>query len=79
MVGALVGGVAADVMDLRAAVWVIAVLSVVSGAVLAVRMRAETLAEEVSKNLANDQRWTGPDDAGRASSEKAADLHHRGP
>ena len=39
VVGALLGGVVADVFDLRAAVWVVAVLSVVSGAIVAVRMR----------------------------------------
>jgi MFS family permease len=38
VVGALVGGVVADVFDLRAAVWVVAGLSVVSGFVVAARM-----------------------------------------
>ena len=38
VVGALVGGVVADVLDLRAAVWVVASLSVVSGLVVAARM-----------------------------------------
>jgi MFS family permease len=38
VVGALLGGLAADAFDLRAAVWVIAGLSVVSGLVVAVRM-----------------------------------------
>jgi predicted MFS family arabinose efflux permease len=38
VVGALLGGVVADVFDLRAAVWVVAVLSVVSGLVVAARM-----------------------------------------
>ncbi len=42
VVGALLGGVVADVFDLRAAVWVVAVLSVVSGAIVAVRMRPTT-------------------------------------
>jgi MFS family permease len=39
VVGALLGGVVADVLDLRAAVWVVAWLSVASGLVVAVRMR----------------------------------------
>ena len=39
VVGALLGGIVADVFDLRAAVWVVAVLSVLSGLVVAVRMR----------------------------------------
>ena len=39
VVGALLGGIVADVFDLRAAVWVVAVLSVLSGVVVAVRMR----------------------------------------
>ena len=38
VVGGLLGGVVADALDLRAAVWVVAVLSVVSGVVVAVRM-----------------------------------------
>jgi MFS family permease len=41
VVGALLGGVVADVLDLRAAVWTVAVLSVLSGAVVAVRMRSD--------------------------------------
>ena len=41
VVGALLGGIVADVFDLRAAVWVIAALSVLSGAVVAVRMRPD--------------------------------------
>jgi predicted MFS family arabinose efflux permease len=40
-VGALLGGVVADALDLRAAAWVIAALSVVSGVVVAARMRPE--------------------------------------
>ena len=39
VVGALLGGVVADLLDLRAAVWVIAALSVASGMVVAARMR----------------------------------------
>ena len=39
VVGALLGGVVADVFDLRAAVWTVAALSVLSGVVVAVRMR----------------------------------------
>jgi MFS family permease len=38
VVGALLGGVVADVFDLRAAVWVVAILSVISGVVVAIRM-----------------------------------------
>jgi len=38
VVGALVGGVVADAFDLRAAVWVVAALSVASGLVVAARM-----------------------------------------
>ena len=38
VVGGLLGGVVADALDLRAAVWVVAVLSVVSGVVVAVQM-----------------------------------------
>ena len=38
VVGALLGGIVADVLDLRAAVWVIAVLSAASGLVVAARM-----------------------------------------
>ncbi|MFN2502961.1 MAG: MFS transporter [Acidimicrobiales bacterium] len=38
VVGALLGGVVADVFDLRAAVWVVAALSVASGLVVAGRM-----------------------------------------
>ena len=38
VVGALVGGVVADLFDLRAAVWAVAVLSVASGLVVARRM-----------------------------------------
>ena len=40
VVGALLGGVVADVFDVRAAVWVVAALSVGSGAVVARRMRS---------------------------------------
>jgi len=40
VVGALIGGVVADVLDVRAAVWVIAGLSVLSGLVVAARMNA---------------------------------------
>ena len=39
VVGALMGGLVADAFDLRAAVWTVAGLSVVSGFVVAVRMR----------------------------------------
>ena len=39
VVGALIGGVVADLFDLRAAVWAIAVLSIASGLVVASRMR----------------------------------------
>jgi MFS family permease len=39
VVGALLGGIVADLFDLRAAVWVVAILSVVSGLVVAVRMK----------------------------------------
>ena len=39
VVGALLGGIVADLFDLRAAVWVVAVLSVLSGLVVAARMR----------------------------------------
>jgi MFS family permease len=38
VVGGLLGGIVADAFDLRAAVWVVAVLSVASGLVVAVRM-----------------------------------------
>ena len=38
VVGALLGGVVADLFDLRAAVWTVAVLSVASGLVVAARM-----------------------------------------
>ena len=38
VVGGLVGGIVADVFDLRAAVWVVAALSVASGLVVATRM-----------------------------------------
>jgi MFS family permease len=38
VVGALLGGIVADVFDLRAAVWVVAVLSAASGLVVAARM-----------------------------------------
>lgn len=37
-VGALLGGVVADLFDLRAAVWTVGVLSVASGLVVAARM-----------------------------------------
>jgi MFS family permease len=36
--GALVGGIVADAFDLRAAVWVVAALSIASGLVVAARM-----------------------------------------
>ena len=48
VVGALIGGVVADLFDLRAAVWVVAVLSVFSGAVVAVRMRTDAPATGVA-------------------------------
>ena len=38
VVGALLGGVVADLFDLRAAVWVVAALSAASGLVVAARM-----------------------------------------
>ena len=38
VVGALLGGVVADLLDLRAAVWVVAGMSVVSGVIVAFRM-----------------------------------------
>ena len=40
VVGALLGGVVADLFDLRAAVWVVALLSALSGLVVAARMYA---------------------------------------
>ena len=43
VVGALLGGIVADVFDVRAAVWVVAVLSVLSGVVVAVRMRPSSI------------------------------------
>lgn len=36
------------------------------------------LDENVSNNLSNEPRRTSPDDAGRATVDKAADLHQRG-
>jgi MFS family permease len=39
VVGGLLGGVAADAFDVRTAVWMIAVLSALSGLVVAVRMK----------------------------------------
>ena len=39
VVGGLLGGIVADAFDLRAAVWTVAVLSLLSGVVVAVRMR----------------------------------------
>jgi MFS family permease len=39
VVGALIGGIVADVFDLRAAVWAVAILSVISGGIVATRMR----------------------------------------
>ena len=42
VVGALLGGIVADVFDLRAAVWTVAVLSVASGLVVAARMTPAT-------------------------------------
>jgi MFS family permease len=51
VVGALLGGIVADLFDLRAAVWVVAILSVVSGLVVAVRMKpaGQTLLATPSK------------------------------
>jgi len=47
--------------------------------VLAVSLRRDGfLAENVSNNLSNEPRRTGPDDAGRADAGKAADLHEHG-
>ena len=40
VVGALLGGVVADLFDLRAAVWVVAGLSILSGLIVAARMDA---------------------------------------
>ena len=42
VVGGLLGGVVADAFDVRAAVWVVAALSVASGIVVAVRMQSPT-------------------------------------
>ncbi|MGH9243457.1 MAG: MFS transporter [Acidimicrobiales bacterium] len=42
VVGALLGGIVADVFDLRAAVWVVAALSIGSGLVVAARMDARS-------------------------------------
>lgn len=55
VVGALLGGIVADVFDLRAAVCVVAVLSVLSGVVVAVRMKPNThaLLATPSKRLPN--------------------------
>jgi MFS family permease len=39
VVGGLLGGLVADAFDLRAAVWAVAALSIVSGAIVAIRMR----------------------------------------
>ncbi|MCA1693653.1 MAG: MFS transporter, partial [Actinobacteria bacterium] len=39
VVGALLGGMVADIVELRAAVWAVASLSVLSGLVVAARMR----------------------------------------
>ena len=44
VVGALLGGIVADLFGLRAAVWAVAGLSVLSGAVVAVRMRTDATA-----------------------------------
>ncbi|HVM51773.1 MAG TPA: MFS transporter [Acidimicrobiales bacterium] len=41
VVGGLLGGVVADALDLRAAVWTVAALSVASGIVVALRMRPD--------------------------------------
>lgn len=47
--------------------------------VLALSLRKDGfLAENVSNNSSNEPRRTGPDDGGRASVDKAADLHQRG-
>ncbi len=47
--------------------------------VLAVSLRkAGFAAENVSNNLSNEPRRTGPDDAGRRGVDKPADLHQRG-
>ena len=48
VVGALVGGVVADLLDLRAAVWAVAGLSVVSGVIVALRMRPAAHAGQLS-------------------------------
>jgi MFS family permease len=42
VVGGIVGGIVADALDIRAAVWAVAILSVLSGVVVAVRMRPPT-------------------------------------
>ena len=39
VVGGIVGGIVADALDVRAAVWAVAILSAMSGVVVAVRMR----------------------------------------
>jgi MFS family permease len=49
VVGALVGGVVADVLDLRAAVWVVAALSVLSGLVVATRMDASSYRRDLGR------------------------------
>jgi MFS family permease len=46
VVGGLLGGVVADAFNLRAAVWTIAVLSALSGIVVAVRMAPVAAAAE---------------------------------
>lgn len=54
VVGALIGGVVADVFDLRAAVMAVAVLSVVSGLVVAVRMKETTPLSGPPRSMASE-------------------------
>lgn len=47
--------------------------------VLALSLRKDGfLDENVSNNLSNEPRRTGPDDAGRSTVDEAADLHEHG-
>jgi MFS family permease len=49
VVGALLGGIVADAFDLRAAVWVVAALSIASGLVVAARMTETHAASDRAK------------------------------
>jgi MFS family permease len=51
VVGALLGGIVADALDLRAAVWAVALLSVASGIVVLVRMSEAPYAPLVSSTM----------------------------